>query len=88
MTDTAVIDTLRLMLTTGAKIAAPILLVALVIGVLVSLMQTITQIQEPSVAFLLKLGSVAVVLLIAGPWMLQEMRGFVLQLSARIGPTT
>ena len=88
MNDAAVIDTLRLMMTTGAKVAAPILLVALVIGITVSLLQTITQVQEQSIAFLLKLGAVALVLLFAGPWMLQEMRSFVLQLWARIGPTT
>ena len=88
MNDAAVIDTLRLMMTTGAKVAAPILLVALVIGITVSLLQTITQVQEQSIAFLLKLGAVALVLLITGPWMLQEMRSFVIQLWARIGPTT
>jgi len=86
--DAAVIDTLRQMLTTGVKIAAPILLTALVIGVLVSLIQTITQVQEQSVAFLLKLSAVAVVILVAGPWMLQEMRSFIIQLWARIGPAT
>jgi flagellar biosynthetic protein FliQ len=86
--DVAVIDTLRHMFTTGAKIAAPILLVALAIGILVSLVQTITQIQEASIVFLLKLGAVAAVLLVAGPWMLQEMRTFVVQLWSQIGPST
>ena len=88
MNDAAVIDTLRLMMTTGVKVAAPILLVALVIGITVSLLQTITQVQEQSVAFLLKLSAVALVILFAGPWMLQEMRSFIVHLWARIGPTT
>ena len=88
MTDVAVIDVLRHMFMTGVKIAGPILVVALAIGIAVSLLQTITQVQEPSIVFLLKLGAVAIVVMLAGPWMLQEMRSFVTQLWAQIGPST
>jgi flagellar biosynthesis protein FliQ len=88
MSDVAVIDTLRHMFVTGVKVAGPILLVALAIGVAVSLLQTITQVQEPSIVFLLKLGAVALVVMLAGPWMLQEIRSFVVQLWSQIGPTT
>ena len=88
MSDVAVIDTLRQMFMTGVKVAGPILLVALTIGVAVSLLQTITQVQEPSIVFLLKLGAVALVVMLAGPWMLQEIRSFVVHLWSQIGPTT
>lgn len=88
MNDADVVDTLRLMMVSGVKIIGPVLAVVLVVGVVVSLVQTITQIQEQSVAFVLKIGAVALVFLFAGPWMLSEMRGFVVQLWARIGPTT
>ncbi len=88
MNDVAVVDVLRTMFATGAKVAGPVLAVALAVGVIVSLIQTITQVQEQSVAFLLKLTAVALVFLFMGPWMLQELRGFVITLWARIGPTT
>jgi flagellar biosynthetic protein FliQ len=87
MNDVAVVDVLRQMLISGVKIIGPVLVVTLVVGVVVSLAQTITQIQEQSVAFVLKIAAVAVVFVVAGPWMLQEMRGFVIELWARIGPT-
>lgn len=88
MTDVAVVDVLRQMLVSGLKIIGPVLLVTLVVGVVVSLAQTITQIQEQSVAFVLKIVAVALVFVLAGPWMLQEMRGFVIELWSRIGRTT
>lgn len=84
MNDVDVVDTLRLMMVSGVKIIGPVLLVTLVVGVIVSLLQTITQVQEPSVAFVLKIGAVGLVFLFAGPWMLTELRGFVVQLWARI----
>jgi flagellar biosynthesis protein FliQ len=87
MNDVAVVDVLRQMLISGVKIIGPVLLVTLVVGIAVSLLQTITQVQEQSVAFVLKIGAVALVFIIAGPWMLQEMRSFVIQLWSRIGPT-
>jgi flagellar biosynthetic protein FliQ len=88
MNDVMVVDTLRQMFMTGVKVVGPVLLVALAVGVAVSLIQTITQVQEQSVAFVLKITAVAVVFIVMGPWMLQELRGFVITLWARIGPTT
>lgn len=88
MTDVAVVDVLRQMFATGAKVIGPVLLVTLVVGVVVSLIQTITQVQEQSVAFLLKLTAVILVFLFMGPWMLNELRSFVIVLWSRIGPTT
>jgi flagellar biosynthesis protein FliQ len=88
MRDTNVVDVLRAMFTTGAKVAGPVVLTALVVGVFVSIAQTVTQVQEASVAFVLKLTAVVIVMLIAGPWMLQELRTFLTGLWAHIGRTT
>jgi len=55
------------------KIALPLLLVGLVIGLLVSVFQAVTQIQEQSLSFIPKILAVAVVLVVAGPWMLDQM---------------
>jgi flagellar biosynthesis protein FliQ len=51
-------------------VAAPLLVAALVVGVLIGLLQAATQINEQSVAFVGKLGAMAVVVFTAGPWML------------------
>ncbi len=63
-----------------AKLCAPILLVSLGVGLAVSLFQSVTQIQEATLAFVPKLIGVALVLTIAGHWMLAELVGFTNQL--------
>jgi flagellar biosynthetic protein FliQ len=61
-------------------LAAPMLLVALVIGLLVGVVQAATQINEMTLSFIPKLLGTAAVLLVAGPWMLKEMVGYTRQL--------
>jgi flagellar biosynthetic protein FliQ len=55
------------------KVAGPILLVALVIGLLVSVFQAVTQIQEQSLSLIPKIAGVAVVIVVLGPWMLGQL---------------
>jgi flagellar biosynthetic protein FliQ len=55
------------------KIAGPLLLAALVIGLLVSIFQAVTQIQEQSLTLIPKIAGVAVVILVLGPWMLGQL---------------
>jgi flagellar biosynthetic protein FliQ len=55
------------------KVAGPVLLAALVVGLLVSIFQAITQIQELTLAFIPKIIAVGVVIAFAGPWMLDQM---------------
>jgi flagellar biosynthetic protein FliQ len=55
------------------KIAMPILLVGLVVGLLVSIFQAVTQIQEQTLSFIPKIAGLAVVLVVAGPWMLGQL---------------
>lgn len=59
-----------------AKLSAPFLLVVLAIGLIVGLMQSVTQLQEPTLSFVPKLIGAAIVIAIAGPWMLDELVGF------------
>ncbi|POZ60865.1 flagellar biosynthetic protein FliQ [Chromobacterium alticapitis] len=54
-------------------IAGPILLFSLVVGVLVSVIQVVTQIQDASLAFVPKLLAVFAALLLFGPWMLKSL---------------
>jgi flagellar biosynthetic protein FliQ len=61
-------------------LAAPLLLVALVVGLVVSLFQAATQINESTLSFIPKLIAVFVALVVAGPWMLNVMLDYMRQL--------
>ncbi len=54
-------------------VAAPMLLVALIIGLIVSIFQAATQINEATLSFIPKLVGIFVALIVAGPWMLSVM---------------
>ncbi len=55
------------------KIAGPLLLAALVVGLLISVFQAVTQIQEQSLSLIPPLAAVAVVIVLLGPWMLGQL---------------
>jgi flagellar biosynthesis protein FliQ len=57
----------------GLVLAAPLLIVALVVGLLVSLFQAATQINETTLSFIPKLLAIAVTVVVIGPWMLTTM---------------
>ncbi|MCR6513546.1 MAG: flagellar biosynthesis protein FliQ [Clostridium chrysemydis] len=61
---------------TALKIAAPILITAILIGLIVSIFQATTQIQEQTLTFVPKLIGVAVVGIILGSWMLHNITSF------------
>lgn len=60
-------------------VAAPMLLVALVVGLVVSIFQAATQINEATLSFIPKLVGIFIALLIAGPWMLSIMLDYMRQ---------
>jgi len=68
----------------AAKLAAPILVTALVVGFGVSLLQSITQIQEVTLAFVPKAVGAALALFVCGHWMISEMVAFTGQLFDRL----
>jgi flagellar biosynthesis protein FliQ len=55
------------------KVGAPIMLVGLVIGLAVSVFQAVTQIQEQTLSFIPKVAGMAVLVVVAGPWMLGQL---------------
>ncbi len=73
MDDTRILELGTDALVLAAKLGAPILLTALAIGLLVGMVQSATQLQEPTIAFVPKFIGVGVVLLVAGNWMLSSM---------------
>jgi flagellar biosynthetic protein FliQ len=60
----------------AGKLAAPILITALVVGFAISLLQSITQIQEVTLSFVPKAIAVSLALIISGHWMISEIVSF------------
>ena len=58
------------------KLALPLLGVGLVVGVVVSIIQAVTQIQEQTLSFIPKVLAMAAVLVIGGPWMLNQLLSY------------
>jgi flagellar biosynthesis protein FliQ len=77
VSDVEILQILTGALAVSARIAGPLLLVALVLGVAVSLFQAVTQVQEMSLTFVPKLAGIALTLVFAGNWMLRELVGWV-----------
>lgn len=84
MTDSDVVNLALQAMVLGGKLAAPVLVVSLAIGFAVSLLQAVTQVQEVTLSFVPKLVGVAVVLLLAGNWMLHESVDFTRELFAML----
>jgi len=61
-------------------VAAPVLLVSLVVGLLVSVLQAATQINEMTLTFIPKLLAMFLVLVLAGPWMLNTLVEYTVRL--------
>jgi flagellar biosynthesis protein FliQ len=72
------------MLWTAIKLAAPLIGITTLVGLLVSILQTVTQIQESSLTFVPKLITAAAVLLVLGGWMLSVLSEYATRLIANI----
>ena len=57
----------------GLKVSLPVLLVGLVVGLVISVFQAVTQIQEQTLSFIPKVIGLVVVVIVAGPWMLDTV---------------
>ena len=76
MSDADVTELAVQTMTMAAKVSAPILLTALLVGFLISLFQAATQIQEQTLSFVPKMIAVAIALLVSGNWVLSELVSF------------
>jgi flagellar biosynthesis protein FliQ len=70
MSDALIVDLARNAILMALGLAAPMLIAALLVGLLVSILQAVTQIQEQTLTFVPKLIAVGLVFLIGLPWML------------------
>ena len=84
MTSQTVLTLVQQALFVTALVAAPLLLVALIVGLVVSIFQAATQINEMTLSFIPKLVAMFAVLVFAGPWMLATLVDYVQRLFGSI----
>ena len=72
MTDADVLDIARDMIFTIIKCSAPLLLVSLIVGLVISIFQTVTSIQEQTLTFLPKLLAIFLAILLCGGWIMDN----------------
>lgn len=78
------IEILRQLVMNSLLIVGPILLVSMVIGVLVSLFQSVTSIQEQTLGFVPKLVGVGLVIVFSAPWALRNLMQFTIAFFSRL----
>lgn len=87
MDTNAIVEILREGIWVVIKMAGPMLVLSMVVGVFVAIFQAVTQIHEQTLGFILKITVIILVLLIAGGWMGQNLldyAGRIFELMARI----
>ena len=62
------------------KVAAPVLIISLVVGLLISIFQTVTSIQEQTLTFVPKIISIFLAIMLLGHWMLNSMMDYMIRL--------
>jgi flagellar biosynthetic protein FliQ len=85
MTDIQVIEILFDAFSVVTTVAGPLLAAALFIGVAVSVVQTVTQVQEMTLSFVPKLVATGAILVFGGNWMIRELVAWVTALWTQIG---
>ncbi len=70
---------------TTVFLAGPLLLAAMLVGILVSLLQAITQINEATLTFIPKMIAVVLVLVVMAPWMLEILQNYATQVLGNAG---
>ena len=80
MNSNELIDVFRGMMNLAIQISGPMLLICMLVGVLIAILQAVTQIHEQSIGFVIKLIVVALYLSLAGSWILTSMHDFMAEL--------
>lgn len=88
MTDVTVVAIIRQGITTVLTVAGPMLGVGMIIGLLVSIFQATTQIQEQTLTFIPKLLAIFLTLVLLGPWMLRVLVDFTAELFTFLSQTS
>ena len=85
MTTETVVELGQLALKTTLLVAGPMLAAGMVVGLIISVFQAATHINEMTMTFVPKILAVFLVLIISLPWMIQQMTSFTLDIFERIG---
>jgi len=86
MSQSEVLELARQAMLIGLQAAMPILIAALIVGLLVSVFQAVTQIQEMTLQFIPKMIAVGLVVLVAGGWMLTQVVEFTVRVFTNLPP--
>lgn len=73
MNELVIMTIIKKALITGVTVGGPILIISLVVGLIISIFQATTQIQEQTLTFVPKLIAIILVLVLGGPWMLNKL---------------
>lgn len=84
MTISEITEVLQAAMVAALKLSAPILIVSVVLGLVVSIFQAATQIHEQTLTFVPKLVAIALILVILGPWMMETMNDFTIYIFTMI----
>lgn len=77
-------DVMRDAVGVAIKLSAPLLILSMLVGVVVAVLQAVTQIHEQTISFILKLIVVVLILLVGGGWMLETLQDYTRELFALI----
>lgn len=77
MSSSVIMDIMQAAMVVALKVATPILLASIVIGLVIAIFQAATQIHEQTLTFVPKLFVTAIILIILGPWMSEVLSDFV-----------
>ncbi|NBR49455.1 flagellar biosynthetic protein FliQ [bacterium] len=76
MNQETAIEMLRSLITVSLLVVTPIIGAAIIVGVIVSLLQAVTSIQEPTLSFAPKLIAIGAVIIVGAPWMIRQLMQF------------
>lgn len=76
MNELLIVELAAAAIRTAFMVAAPALILGLIVGVSISLFQAVTSIQDPTLSFIPKILAIMLVILLAFPWMISIMRDF------------
>ena len=84
MTEEVVIDIAHQAVWIIIKSAAPLLIVSLIVGLIISIFQTVTSIQEQTLTFVPKLLSILLIIMLFGQWIMSNISGFFVELMTNL----
>ena len=80
MTTSDAVDLFREGIFVAVRLSAPVLLLCMVVGVIVAILQAVTQIHEQAIGFILKLIVVILFIVLGGSWMLRSLQDYTIGL--------